>query len=111
MTVIKSDKILLPDGIASGYVSVHEGKIIAVTHQEPDSGVTYDYTGKYVSPGFIDLHTHGAGGHSFTDSSPEEVAAGCNVHLTHGTTTILPTGHGNTPCRHCRRQTERSGQK
>ena len=91
MTVIKSDKILLPDGIASGYVSVHEGKIIAVTHQEPDSGVTHDYTGKYVSPGFIDLHTHGAGGHSFTDSSPEEVAAGCNVHLTHGTTTILPT--------------------
>ena len=91
MTVIKSDKILLPDGIFAGYVVVNEGKIVAVTDQAPDGGVTYDYTGQYVSPGFIDLHTHGAGGHGFTDSSPEEVVAGCNVHLTHGTTTILPT--------------------
>ena len=91
MTVIKSDKILLPDGIAAGYVFIHDGKIVAVTDQAPDGGVIYDYTGKYVSPGFIDLHTHGAGGHGFTDSSPEEVVAGCNIHLTHGTTTILPT--------------------
>ena len=90
-TVIKSDQILRPEGVFSGYVSVQDGKIVAVTDQAPDGGVTYDYTGKYVSPGFIDLHTHGAGGHGFTDSSPEEVVAGCNVHLTHGTTTILPT--------------------
>ena len=91
MTVIKSDRIICPDGILAGYVCINDGIITAVTDKAPEGEVTYDYTGKYVSPGLIDLHTHGAGGHSFTDSSPEEVAAGCNVHLAHGTTTILPT--------------------
>ena len=91
MTAIKSDKIILCDGLFEGYVYLHEGKITAVTKDIPDCEVIYDYTGRYVSPGFIDLHTHGAGGNSFTDSSPQEVAAGCNVHLLHGTTTVLPT--------------------
>ena len=91
MTAIKSDKIILCDGLFEGYVYLHEGKITAVTKDIRDCEVIYDYTGRYVSPGFIDLHTHGAGGNSFTDSSPQEVAAGCNVHLLHGTTTVLPT--------------------
>lgn len=91
MTVIKSDKIILSDGVYAGYISINAGKITAVTDQMQNGEVTYDYTGKYVSPGLIDLHTHGAGGHGFTDSSPAEVAAGCNVHLTHGTTSIFPT--------------------
>ena len=91
MTVIKCDKIILPDGMLAGYVCLEDGIITAVTEEKPADDVTYDYTGKYLSPGFIDLHTHGVGGHGFTDASPEEVIAGCNVHLTHGTTTILPT--------------------
>ena len=91
MIAIKSDKILLQNGIFEGYVSVNDGKIIAVTAEAPFCDRIYDYTGRYVSPGFIDLHTHGAGGNGFTDSSPDEVVAGCNVHLAHGTTTILPT--------------------
>ena len=91
MIAIKSDKILLQNGIFEGYVSVNDGKIIAVTAEAPFCDRIYDYTGRYVSPGFIDLHTHGAGGNGFTDSSPNEVVAGCNVHLAHGTTTILPT--------------------
>ena len=91
MIAIKSDKIVLQNGIFEGYVSVNDRKIIAVTAEAPNCDRIYDYTGRYVSPGFIDLHTHGAGGNGFTDSSAEEVIAGCNVHLAHGTTTILPT--------------------
>ncbi len=91
MISIKSDKIILPGGLFDGYVCIENGKIVAVTEQLRGLAVAYDFTGKYVSPGFIDLHTHGAGGHGFTDSSPEDVIAGCNVHLLHGTTTILPT--------------------
>ena len=91
MIAIKSDKIILRSGTFNGYVTVNDGKIIGVTAEMPNCDRIYDYTGRYVSPGFIDLHTHGAGGNGFTDSSPDEVVAGCNVHLAHGTTTILPT--------------------
>ena len=91
MIGIKSDKIILANAVYDGYVYIDGAKIVLVTDQRLDCSVLYDYTGKYVSPGWIDLHTHGAGGYSFTDSSPEEVIAGCNVHLLHGTTTILPT--------------------
>ena len=91
MIGIKSDKIIRANAVYDGYVYIDGAKIVLVTDQRLDCSVLYDYTGKYVSPGWIDLHTHGAGGYSFTDSSPEKVIAGCNVHLLHGTTTILPT--------------------
>lgn len=91
MIGIRSDKIIRRDGLLDGYVYVENGKIVAVTDRALPCDVQYDYTGKCLSPGFIDLHTHGAGGHGFTDTSPEDVIAGCNVHLLHGTTTILPT--------------------
>ena len=70
---------------------IENGKVAWLGTDMPQADRYIDATGKIVTPGFIDLHTHGAGGHGFTDSSPEEVVAGCNVHLTHGTTTILPT--------------------
>lgn len=91
MIGIKSDRIILRDGLFDGYVCIENGKIVAISAMEPDCDTLYDYTGKYLAPGLIDLHTHGAGGFGFTDTSPEDVIAGCNVHLAHGTTTILPT--------------------
>ena len=91
MIGIRSDKIILENALFDGYVYIKDGSIFSVTDQVLDCDTIYDYTGKYVSPGLIDLHTHGAGGFGFTDSSPDEVIKGCNVHLAHGTTTILPT--------------------
>ncbi|MBQ2256340.1 MAG: N-acetylglucosamine-6-phosphate deacetylase [Clostridia bacterium] len=91
MIGIRSDKIILENTLFDGYVYLENGKIASVANKLLDCDTIYDYTGKYVSPGLIDLHTHGAGGHGFTDTSPEEVIKGCNVHLSHGTTTILPT--------------------
>ena len=46
---------------------------------------TIDVGGRWLVPGFIDLHGHGGGGHSFDDSA-EEIAAGLAVHRAHGTT-------------------------
>ena len=43
----------------------------------------------YLSPGFIDIHVHGGGGHDFMDASEEAVIGACMTHMRHGTTTIV----------------------
>ena len=90
MKRIKSNKIILGDKIFDGYVYFEDGKILDVTKEELPFTEEYDATGYYVSPGFIDMHTHGGGGNPF-EGSVEDIVAGCNFHLQHGTTTICPT--------------------
>ncbi len=90
MKRIKSDKILLEDRIFDGYVYFTDGIITDVTTEERPADEVFDMTGYYVSPGFIDIHTHGGGGYRF-EGSTEEIVNGCNFHLMHGTTSICPT--------------------
>ena len=87
---IKSDKIILKDGIFSGYVYFTNGKITAVCNKELPFDKEYDKTELYVSPGFIDIHTHGGAGCEFFCNSLD-IIEGCNFHLSHGTTSICPT--------------------
>ncbi len=90
VTRIKSNKIITPQGIAQGYVYFEDATITEVSAQENSFDREVDLTGLYVSPGFIDLHTHGGNGYDFR-LSEEAVVEGSNFHLRHGTTTILPT--------------------
>lgn len=91
MTEIKSDKIITSNGLFDGYVYIDGDKIVAVTKNRRLADKTFDFTGKYISPGFIDMHTHGGGGFAFVNSTKNDVVNGANVHLRHGTTTIVPT--------------------
>ena len=90
MKRIKSDKILLADRVLDGYVYFKDGKIMDVTSADYPVEEEYDATGLYVSAGFIDIHTHGGGGNPF-EGSVDDIVAGCNFHLKHGTTSICPT--------------------
>ncbi|MBQ8441521.1 MAG: amidohydrolase family protein [Clostridia bacterium] len=90
MKRIKSNRIILDDGLFEGYVYFENEKIVDVTEKELPFTAEYDATGYYVSPGFIDMHTHGGGGNPF-EGSVDDIVAGCNFHLRHGTTTICPT--------------------
>ena len=90
ITRIKSENIILRDGISGGFVYFEGGKIRAVTREELPFDEEIDATDRYVSPGFIDLHTHGAGGYNFSESTASVINA-ANTHLTHGTTSLLPT--------------------
>lgn len=64
---------------------------------EPDDApllsddLVIDVDGNYIAPGFIDLHTHGAGGHDFMDGTVEAVINAARTHLQYGTTTLTPT--------------------
>lgn len=45
----------------------------------------------YVTPGFIDMHTHGAGGADFMDGTVEAYLTAARMHAIHGTTLLYPT--------------------
>jgi N-acetylglucosamine-6-phosphate deacetylase len=72
-----------------------EGATIAATGRgrpelrgmrSPDDVV--DARGRWLTPGFVDLHCHGAGGATF-DQGPAQVAHALAVHRAHGTTRSL----------------------
>lgn len=87
----KCDRIVTLSGVISGYVYSLDGVISYVGSDERPYDEEIDLTGKYLLPGFVELHTHGAGGSPFLTKSAEVVVSACEHHLRHGTTTILPT--------------------
>jgi N-acetylglucosamine-6-phosphate deacetylase len=87
-------RVISPSGIIDrGSILVKKGKIVEVrkgTIKSADA-TPMDAEGQYVSPGFIDIHVHGGGGHDFMDGDADgflEIAA---MHARHGTTSMLPT--------------------
>lgn len=58
------------------------------TGEPPNAESTVDLDGHWLVPGFLDLHVHGAGGHSY-DDGPVEILAGVAAHHAHGTTRTL----------------------
>ena len=89
-TRIQSRRILTPDGVRAGYVYLDGGRIADVTDAARPCDTMVDVGDDYVSPGFIDLHVHGGAGHDFA-GTVDDVIAGVQFHLSHGTTSICPT--------------------
>lgn len=92
-TLLQHVRVVDGGAVRPGSILMAEGKVAAVL--APDAVVedaqTVDGRGLYASAGFIDTHTHGAGGHDFMDGTVEAFTGACRMHLRHGTTTILPT--------------------
>ncbi len=91
---VYNGKIITPSRIIShGTVLITDGKITAISEGNIDTpGVDeIDAGGKYISPGFIDIHVHGGGGHDFMDNTVEAFLAIANTHARYGTTAMLPT--------------------
>ena len=79
--------------IPNGSVLVKDGLIAEVAEHDmeiPDAAVI-DAGGRYISPGFIDIHVHGGGGHDFMDSTVDAFLEIANTHARFGTTAMYPT--------------------
>ncbi len=93
--VIYNGKIITPLGvIEKGFVLIHDQIIFAIGEGEFDisEGVfAIDAKGKFVSPGFIDIHVHGGGGYDFMDGTVEAFLKIAETHVKYGTTAMNPT--------------------
>jgi len=79
--------------INNGVVIAEDGKIASIGKEnvEIDDCLEIDAKGNYIAPGFIDIHTHGGGGHDFMDGTVEAYIGAAEKHAQHGTTAIVPT--------------------
>ncbi|SFP68491.1 N-acetylglucosamine-6-phosphate deacetylase [Caldicoprobacter faecalis] len=92
--LIFNAKILTPYRlIDNGSILVENGKIVEVSRGRlPVSEcIAIDAKGYYVSPGFIDIHTHGGGGYDFMDGTVEAYLGAARKHACYGTTAMVPT--------------------
>lgn len=86
-------RVILPDAVREGCVVTENGIITSICYGSDcarNADAVVDCRGMYLSPGFIDIHNHGAGGYDFMDSE-EAIYGACRAHMLHGTTSILPT--------------------
>lgn len=81
-----------------GTVIIEDGIITAVEAGNVDvpGAQEIDACGNYIAPGFIDLHTHGAGNHDFMDGTVEACLQIAHTHALFGTTLLFPTTLAST---------------
>ncbi|MCF0056913.1 N-acetylglucosamine-6-phosphate deacetylase [Dyadobacter sp. CY356] len=96
MTINKifNGKILTPHRIIHGGCVIIENGIIREVSEkniEVSEAIEIDAHGKYIAPGFIDLHIHGGGGSDFMDGTEEAFLTIAETHARYGTTSMVPT--------------------
>ena len=96
MKAIINASLVLENGILfDGAILTDKGRIVSFGPMDeteiPTGAEVYDAQGKYVGPGFVDIHCHGGNGIMF-DADPARAAA---HFLAHGETTVLATLYYN----------------
>lgn len=86
--------LILPGRIVTGHTLVIENgrvtDLVAAVRATAPSDVRFHLPGHFVAPGFIDVHTHGFGGHDVLDGA-EALAFVASRLPQHGVTAFCPT--------------------
>src|SRR6266487_3845602 len=91
---IFNGKIITPYKIINGGTILVTGDTITVVSEsniETEDAIEINAEGKYIAPGFIDIHVHGGGGHDFMDGTETAFLKIAETHAQYGTTSMLPT--------------------
>ena len=91
MKCIVNGKIILENDILENKVLVFDDKILDILDEAPKNCEIIDAKGKYVSPGFIDIHIHGNMGKDTMDATKEALTTIAKSIVRHGVTSFLPT--------------------
>lgn len=89
--VIKNANIVYPDRIEPGAIRIEDGRIAEVNPANLNDGTVIEAEGLYLSPGFIDVHIHGAAGRDTMEGTVEAISGMARAMAKHGTTAFLPT--------------------
>lgn len=89
--LIKNCNIIYLDKIEKGSVLVEDGKIKEINPTCQTCDDIIDGGGLYLSPGFINVHIHGASGHDTMDGTFEAINEISKSILKNGTTAFTPT--------------------
>lgn len=86
--IVAGDRVL-----AAHAVLVRDGRIVAVipAGQLPSDVSVRDLGPGLLTPGLVDIHTHGAGGRGFAEGDEGANARALTAYLEAGVTTVLPT--------------------
>lgn len=87
--ILTADRVVLPSGLVEpGWVETTGDRVTGAGGGTPPAPADRHLTGLLV-PGFVDQHSHGGGGASFTTGDPAEAERVIATHRAHGTTTIV----------------------
>lgn len=101
ISAFRGNVILPAEVLPEGVVVVNDGRIVAVGPERdvriPVGAQVVDSQDGYISPGFVDIHTHGGAGSDYMDGAVDAVRNANRAHARHGTTTVFPTTASGTP--------------
>ena len=87
--ILTGGQVLVAGTPVEAAVVVREGRIVEVT-THPPAGQVLDVGGRLIGPGLVDIHIHGAAGHSFEQAEDDDGVAAILHHLARrGVTTVL----------------------
>lgn len=89
MSITLADaRVVTPEGVHEGWLTIEDGRITHVG-QGSAPGAGLGLGGRYVVPGFVDIHNHGGAGGSFPTGDPDQASRAVDLHARHGTTTLM----------------------